>query len=643
MTSRTPLLVLCLVACSCSPASPDTATSGATPIKAAAAPCPPPTVAQRDGACVLESDVALTRTLRLGSYTRLNCRGHAIVPSVPGVDGTQAQFRPSSPEVAILIESGEGVVIQNCTLGAPANRFDFGVVIAGGGATPGAQARNRVLSNTLYVRARGVQTFLAGNNQISDNTIEYSGSRAIAVHLHGSSSTLVTNNTVSGLDTPLAMYHRGVPGVERQLGCAICGLISIYPTQAFPVINTIIDGQLLQFPNTIDGNSRGNVFRGNRVSSPPSSAGIYIAVRAVDTLAEDNDLSGGTAGIVLAGHPIDSFLLLPGTCSGDSSRWCGVTTGTGLANHCNIPGIDTAPKGTCTVRPDCAAIGGLPQTNGTCRVDHVDGRAVDTHVLGNRVAGPSSSTGITTGSQLNPLISGNDLRGLRIGVELSSRSLEQGEISRNEIEAEVGLAFSQSDAQHFGVRVSLNDIQAATPIEAGGGLGTCAAGSRRSCATVADCETNFCQVDGRCHLNIVTRCDTDADCTVTNECVFFSYESELSAGRCSLDASVACSNEADCTVGQCAGDPTRRCRNDNECHRADFRTPSAGLCEGLTSAGVCTGQRGNHWGRSCGDSDGFRDSDEPDPDSQSPLISDGHPYGVPVASTPDGELPSTCL
>jgi len=53
---------------------------------------------------------------------------------------------------------------------------------------------------------------------------------------------------------------------------------------------------------------------------------------------------------------------------------------------------------------------------------------------------------------------------------------------------------------------------------------------------------------------------------------------------------------------------------------------------------------GNYWGRSCDDSDGFRDVDEAGEDGRtdSPLalITDSHPFGVPVASL--STTPATC-
>jgi hypothetical protein len=53
-----------------------------------------------------------------------------------------------------------------------------------------------------------------------------------------------------------------------------------------------------------------------------------------------------------------------------------------------------------------------------------------------------------------------------------------------------------------------------------------------------------------------------------------------------------------------------------------------------------TNCRGNYWGRTCDDSGGFREFGEPNPDSPSSLVVDSHPYGVPVAGTPDASLPT---
>ncbi|MCC6622382.1 MAG: right-handed parallel beta-helix repeat-containing protein [Deltaproteobacteria bacterium] len=639
--------------------------------------CPPPTVRDRAGHCTLTRDEVLSGVLRLSSFTRLDCRGHRLLPLAAGLDGAQAIATPSVPEVAILLRDARGVVIRNCHIGAPDRRFDFGVVIVGEPLpeelelAPGdaARLRNRIVGNTLEVRARGVQTFAAEHNHIAGNTITYSGSRGIGVHLHASDFTRVSDNTITGLDAPISWYHRGVPGVDRQLGCTTCGIATLYPTQAFPLINLIVEGELIQLPNTIGGRSVGNAFVGNDVRAPPASdGGIYVAVRGVGTVVEDNDVSGGAVGIALAGHPIQSFLLLAGTCSGDPTRHCGATTGNGIADHCNVPGVDASPKGTCSVRADCAALGGAPQADGTCRVERVDGRAIDTRVVGNRVGGDATTvTGLSVGNQLHPLVRDNALAAAANGIIVRGRALEQGELTRNTVSAPIGLVLNQADALGFGALVSLNDVLATTALESGAcRLG----GSRTTCSATSQCDVDRCRVDGRCHLSTATRCTSDAECTNVNDCVLFGYTAELSVGACELDPTIACSTDASCVVGACQGEPERACRSDSECRSGDGRTPGVGLCADKTDRGACEDGRGNHWGRSCEDSEGFRDADElgrcthdsavaceddatcaalasgsaciTTTDSPTALVTDGHPFGVGVATTPDEALPATC-
>ena len=57
--------------------------------------------------------------------------------------------------------------------------------------------------------------------------------------------------------------------------------------------------------------------------------------------------------------------------------------------------------------------------------------------------------------------------------------------------------------------------------------------------------------------------------------------------------------------------------------------------------------RGNYWGHTCADDSandlGFIEFGKPGADSPSANIFDSHPYGVPVAETPDALLPMTLL
>jgi nitrous oxidase accessory protein NosD len=56
--------------------------------------------------------------------------------------------------------------------------------------------------------------------------------------------------------------------------------------------------------------------------------------------------------------------------------------------------------------------------------------------------------------------------------------------------------------------------------------------------------------------------------------------------------------------------------------------------------------RGNYWGHTCENDSandlGFIEAGKPDADSNDADVIDSHPYGEPVAGTPDGSLPPTC-
>jgi len=86
---------------------------------------------------------------------------------------------------------------------------------------------------------------------------------------------------------------------------------------------------------------------------------------------------------------------------------------------------------------------------------------------------------------------------------------------------------------------------------------------------------------------------------------------ELSAGQCAQDSSISCSSDQPCVD---------------------------------RGRGLCANMRGNYWGRTCGDSEGFREFHETAADSPKGSIVDSHPYGVSVAEAGIDEesLPATC-
>jgi hypothetical protein len=83
----------------------------------------------------------------------------------------------------------------------------------------------------------------------------------------------------------------------------------------------------------------------------------------------------------------------------------------------------------------------------------------------------------------------------------------------------------------------------------------------------------------------------------------------------------------------------RQCTTNAEC--------GADTCiELLPFAAELSGHdKGNYWGRTCSDSDGFRAHDEPGAlgatDTTSANVMDSHPFGAPVAK--QHPRPATCL
>src|SRR5437867_2986566 len=103
--------------------------SGATQEHADNPGCPAPSVS-KGGQCVLEGDAVLTDTLHLPSSTKLNCKGHRLVPAAAGVlddpRTIQNEFQPSQPELAIMVRQAFDTKIQNCRI----EGFDFGILLA---------------------------------------------------------------------------------------------------------------------------------------------------------------------------------------------------------------------------------------------------------------------------------------------------------------------------------------------------------------------------------------------------------------------------------------------------------------------------------------------------------------------------------
>lgn len=427
------------------------------------ASCPPQTRAQRPGHCVLDQDIEIAEPLILQTGMRLNCRGHSILPVEAGVDGPVALYEPSIPEVAIALIGTRGVKIQNCVIGAPDRRIDFGVVIVDSKSS--ANDGNKIQGNEIHARALGVEVIASDGNLISDNVIEWDGSGVGILIGRDADRTQARENTLTSSARP-ASYVRTFPGMEaRAAGIVDSGIFFGDAQTLFPLYSLVIGDRLVQIPDFGLPRIEDSLCEGNTISLPGPHAGkahggIYAALMSSRVVIRGNTVIGGRPGIRYAGAPVGTLVQFPQRCTGDPDRYC-VTNA-----DCDIPGIDLEPLGTC---PPLAAP--VPS----------DARAIEPISEGNTLIGPFGNPGGQDvldaaigpfGGTVGGVVRNNhvDAEGSSFGLVVSgdgildtlTRAPGSGAvITRNVIDgAEVGITFAlrQADLPTFGAHVFRNDI-----------------------------------------------------------------------------------------------------------------------------------------------------------------------------------------
>jgi Right handed beta helix region len=418
--------------------------------------CPAPTKSQ-GSQCVLNGDVILDATLDVTSGTHLNCKGHRLSPTTPGVPllGT-----PSEPEVAILLNEAYSVTIQNCIIGDATKAFDFGIVIAKSKIPPDQAddfkavglLSNKVLDNEIRTRAAGVEVLEADYTHISGNTFESIGgcSQGIVVQ-YDSDRNLITDNTLIGSSGTSGGPTRAFPGTDDQiLPCFSTPIFLSGAIGPYPLVNARVGNELIQLRNVpnigdtgqTDLSSDGNVIESNAITQVGSSTGkaghtgIFLAHDAINTLIENNIVSGGLRGISGGG---DTFsMTIPGTCTLDSSRYC-------LSDaDCFISGVDTTPEGTCTGVNSMTA----RRTSRGTKIDD------------NQLTGSFNDRAIQLVGQIESTVIGNTIAATApIGLAISNEMLETGIVQRNVVDGPVtALRLARGVANFFGAMVSLNDF-----------------------------------------------------------------------------------------------------------------------------------------------------------------------------------------
>jgi nitrous oxidase accessory protein NosD len=407
------------------------------------------------GVCVLDSDLTLTRTLELASFTTLNCRGHRILPTHEGSGATAETYIPSQPAAALIITGDRGADVRNCIIGQNGARFDFGIVIVN--SKNAGRAGHRIHDNEIHARDSGVTILRADDLRISDNVITWTKGFGIWF-ARDSDRNRINNNVLSSPGSSAATIRLVPDGPFRSPEDDGIFVAALHPV---PLLNLVVGGRLYQFPNSEDGHypsHEDNVIEGNYLTLPGSSVGkshqgIEVATNAVRTRVIGNTIVQAGTGIRLAGLMPEQRVQRASRCTspggGPLARFCATDA------DCFIPGIDEAPIGVCPA----------------LLTDVRDLRARDTLAEENTLVGPFNSTTITRGAifggagTVGGIIRGNQVFGTGIepGIVMAGFTIETGHVVGNVVRgASFGLMLQQSTATVFGARVFLNDITGST-------------------------------------------------------------------------------------------------------------------------------------------------------------------------------------
>jgi len=630
------------------------------------ADCPTPTT-NRGGICVLEADVTLTNTLILPSYTHLNCQGHKVLPQMVGTpdnrDTSANEYRSSIPHVAILVRSAVGAKVQNCVIGDPAHPFDFGIYILDSKRPDGTKAKgNKVLHNDITTRSVGVTIMRSDDNVISGNHVSFgidTSSVGIAV-IRNSDNNIVEDNLV---EAPSLNQRNKVPSfpqdpvpaattTPRAIQCGVTASavfnfvaddgvltqVPLTPSMLNPAgVSPLLGGCIgvkrcnlnqtkvcasdsdcgAQGPcvtvNRCEGDqgisctdnldcgltvsdmtsewlSEGLVIDGNTVDVPTTyenTAATGIEVPLVITTAScpgaiirNNLVKAGEDGIHFSAQ--DNFTFA-GICSENSSRYCGTNA------HCQLLGNFGSCVGARTIR-------------------NANFGATDTLAENNTVVGPLKHGITVSRASKNVTLVGNNISGASdAGILLRDSAIESTTIMRNTVSgSRYNVAIVQRPGgpviekpRFYGSLVTLNDFLV-DPVDGSPQkqITTRLCNhfiSRLSCVAEADCDNSCADVDG--DASTPTRCKRTGNvCAGDDACVGPNLVGgvRVAVGSC-VDAYSLATTELSSADG-----------------------------------------RGNYWGLTC-EEGGFHAAD-----STSLLVSDSHPYGEPVSTTPDPELPVTC-
>jgi hypothetical protein len=358
--------------------------------------CPFPTVSS-GGHCLLQNDVTLSATLNLGSFTHLNCQGHAMTPFAVGT-GTGNTQR-SQPEVAILLTGAYGVKIFNCII----NGFDFGIFALNSKVPeqecdPGilCDLQNIILGNVIDARFTPISLMFVDNTHIADNHLSYNtnGGVGLTVQRNSHRNRIINNRITGNLTQSGAVRVPGPKGASNPelprppVGSALPSpgaaiLIAQVNGPEPALFNAVIENTLYQLnaTNSLVPNNEftaDNLVEGNSITFLGANQGKNDGIALTlpqRTIVRNNTIEGARIGMraSIQFGPRQ----FPGACFGNTSRLC-------LNDpDCNIPGVGIGSQGTCIDSNTGQA--GPPSPQSTI----VDWFSNDTTMENNRVLMPT--------------------------------------------------------------------------------------------------------------------------------------------------------------------------------------------------------------------------------------------------------------
>ncbi len=578
--------------------------------------CQPPTVSQA-GKCVLTKDAFLQSTLEIRSNTTLDCKGHTIRPKKPGlIDDAftpKNEFKPPKPGVAVFLNHAYKANVQNCNI----QGFDFGILSFNAKRQGEPPQGNKIRNNTINARARGIYLLNVDDHLVVDNTVRYLSEwgHGILVDMDSDNNQII-GNTITNAEERYPGFIQDVPGLGN---VTFEFLFELHADNAIEVLGGMQDLYTLVINGTVyqlafhdnfvadELNPENNVILNNIITH--NRPDIFCSEAPATACTTDDDCVGtgfcpifyGKAGVAVtflahdttigdntinggrngirSGGSINFPVLVPGHCKKNTARLCTSNA------ECNIRGIDD--KQDDDNYED--------ENTKKKKAQNKEARGDKDH---NRKKPKDKCVGV-----LDPWI-------------LDDLSQYEGPFIRDDL---VHGLLAENNVVTGQKRESIN-----LPDFGGVARGNLIAGQGKTQVGMAlyilSIETAVIE------RNIIT--GTNTGLLLTH---YFWEEGESEFNPDEFSAKIS--------LNDFSGNVVNVQTTDEFAYPEDTEF----LLPYTFPSGLFVNGKGNYWGHTCGEDDGFIEAGKPGEDSTHALVIDSYPYGQPVADVPDGSLPATCL